>query len=851
MEEIYNKYKDSIDNMENNYELNKFNEFYLDNFNKKNEIFNFNDFSIDLDLDDEIKKEIINTNKNGQNNSEDKDKENYYLKINNNKSFNESILNNYSFLRFINLENNNLSKFPDLMKCKMIYSINLNNNKITKIEKINNLKFLEKLSLTNNLISSIDNCFINNTHLRFLYLGHNKISSINNISNDIPFIEELILCQNNINILPEKIYLPYIKFFDLNENKINISKTSNLFFICPSLEKLLLLGNNLNESGSKYLIKYCPKLKEIDLSFNKYNNMIELIELLSINNNYNNNNLEMINVVGNTFFNSNKNKEMFYFLVKKYCPSVKYINNDEIKKNNKILNNDNILLYNNYTKNINCNLNESYINIYNSENSFMKYFTSVYFTNKIFDIYNININNNLKTNNILLFSLINQAYYQFKLSHFITQLNINKINLGFFSFKSKFQFSDLLLYLYKFKSKMIYIQHSIPIILKRTLFRRMKIIKIQQHYKLRILRKKLAAIVIPDDEDDHAEDLLDFFNNENNKENNEEKINDLILDKKIEEIGKKIEKNIKNKSKSNNYILEVIKEEEKEKDLDTNITNIGINLEKIPDLDISRDGLKDINEILIDDKKEKNIQKEKDYINNKDNININNINTKKETIPINNKEIIKQEKEKDPLIEKLLMDPKYIPKKNLLTPITNNSKHPSNQSSSNIKNDNQNIDLLKKGLNPNPKKISFYSDNHSKYPKGHKIILKDDKNYGKYIDINSQTKLPIENKKGIKRPESKGVFLPQISNNLNMSTTTLSNDTNSVYSQMTGGKNMKKINNNKKYYIDPECQELINKAKAEWNLTNKELEKMIVEKIIKNYNKNKKKKLGQKYGYKG
>ena len=84
-----------------------------------------------------------------------------------------------------------------------------------------------------------------------------------------------------------------------------------------------------------------------------------------------------------------------------------------------------------------------------------------------------------------------------------------------------------------------------------------------------------------------------------------------------------------------------------------------------------------------------------------------------------------------------------------------------------------------------------------------------------------------------------------------MSTTTLSNDTNSVYSQMTGGKNMKKINNNKRYHIDPECQELINKAKAEWNLTNKELEKMIVEKIIKNYNKNKKKKLNQKYGYNG
>ena len=87
----------------------------------------------------------------------------------------------------------------------------------------------------------------------------------------------------------------------------------------------------------------------------------------------------MVNVVGNTFFNSNKNKEMFYFLVKKFCPSIKYINNDEIKKNNKIHNND--IIYNNYfdyNRIINVNLNESYINIYNSENLFMKYLMSLF-----------------------------------------------------------------------------------------------------------------------------------------------------------------------------------------------------------------------------------------------------------------------------------------------------------------------------------------------------------------------------------------------------------------------------------------------------------------------------------------
>ena len=890
VEEIYNKYKDSIENLETNSGVENFNEFYLDNFATKNDIFNFNDYSIDLDLDEDIKKEIINPNKPGQNNLEDKDKENYYLKINNNRTFNDSILNNYSLLCFINLENNNLSKFPDLTKCANIYSINLNNNKITKIDKINNLIFLEKLSLTNNLISSIDNCFINNKHLRFLYLGKNKISSIKNLSQNIPFIEELILCQNNIDALPEKIFFPHLKFLDLNENKISINN-SNLFFICPSLEKLLLLGNNINEFGSKNLIKYCPKLKEIDLSFNKFNNIIELVELFSINS-YWNNNLEMINIIGNSFFNSNKNKEIFYFLIKKFCPSIKYINNDEIKKANKI--NENYNINNNISLNTNniypnINLSESYINIYNSENLFMKYFTSVYFTNKIFDTFNININNNLKTNNVQLFSLINKTYYQFKLSHFKSQLDIYKTNLGFFSYQSNFQFSDLLIYLYKFKSRMNFIKSTIPLIVKRTLFRRMKIIKIQQHYKLRILRKKLAAIVIPDDEDDHAEDLLDFFNKEN-KETDEVKFDDEDLDKKIEEIGKKIEKNIeknKNKNKSKNYVLEVIKEE-KEKDLDT---QAGINLDKIPDLNISDDDIKDINEIISEDLLMNNNKDNKDIniinkntnekikdINNKINnsnktiLNNNNIiNTKKEIISIN------KEKEKDSLIEKLLSNPKYNTSNNSklhpnrLAPITNASKNPiipqiSSITKNNIPNTNipntsnniinqininynfENIDFLKKGLGIEQKsnKISFYSDTGSKKPQNrNKIHIKDDKHFGKYININSQMNIPSE-KKGEKskpkRPESKGVFLPQINSNLNMSTTTLSNETNSVFSNMTTGKKMIKANNNKKneeMHVDKKCREIIEKAKAEWNFTNKEIENMLVKKIMKNYNRGK------------
>ena len=897
IDEIYNKYKDQINSENNDIDLRKYNNFFVDNFNKKNEIFNFNDYSIDLDLDDDIKKEL--TNKANTNNIEDKDKEKYYLKINNNKLFHENILNNYNLLRFINLENNNLTKFPDFSRCPMIYSINMNNNKITKIDKISTLKYLEKLSLTNNTISHIENCS-NNKRLRFLFLGHNQISNIDNISSEVPFIEEVILCQNNISSLPNEIYLPYLKFFDLNENKICIGQGGQNFlhFICPSLEKLLLLGNNLNEEGTQYLIKYCPKLKEIDLSFNKFNDIIELVKILSINSCWNNN-LEMINVVGNTFFNSNKNKELFYLLIKRFCPSIKFINNEEIKKNKSNPNKmNNIIPFNNYS-NINCNLNESYINIYNNQNSFMKYFTSVYFTNKIFNIYNININNNLKSSNTELFLLINDAYYKFKLSHFISQINISKNNIGFFSYECNLQFNALLTYLYKFKNRMTYITHSIPILVKRTWFRRMKIIKIQQQYKLRILRKKLASIVIPDDEFDHAEDLLEFFNSDTKKDsgvNEEEKmidINlDLGLDEKMKEIELNIEKNMKNKkskSKSNFHALEVIKEEDKDiKDIDlqigTNTNEINNNNKVLNENKININSNhqninNDIKENKINDKNINNSLKKPSNTRANNNINANN------KIEISALNEVNKDKEKDSLVMKLLSNPKYNSGNNKLNPIrlTPIVKNPNNiQSSTNIIGNNsnnynnnnynnyQNIDRLKIGLGMAPNGIQSKIMNHYnndmmkiRYPT--KIILKDDKNYGKLYDINAQSNLPKNNPptpgiisgrktdkyNSIKRPESNGVFLPKITNNnLNVSTTTLSNETNSVYSNLTTGKkfanakiynnNHGRVNSKKKdeiLLLQQECREVIEKAKSEWKFTNKDAEAILVNKIQKKYNK--------------
>ena len=218
---------------------------------------------------------------------------------------------------------------------------------------------------------------------------------------------------------------------------------------------------------------------------------------------------------------------------------------------------------------------------------------------------------------------------------------------------------------------------------------------------------------------------------------------------------------------------------------------------------------------------------------------------------------------------KLLSNPKYSNRGNSklnpvrLTPISNTTKNPSTQSSSNIniKNNNniiinnninynaQNIDKLKRGLDPNSDKISLFNENGSQKPShhtGHKYLLKDENYYGNYIDINAQSNLPIDktNQKinGKKRPESKGVFLPHINNNLNISTTTIRNDTHSVFSQKTTGKKVLKINHKSNrskpmevLMLEQECREAIEKAKAEWNVTNKELEAMIVKKIQKKY----------------
>ena len=177
--------------------------------------------------------------------------------------------------------------------------------------------------------------------------------------------------------------------------------------------------------------------------------------------------------------------------------------------------------------------------------------------------------------------------------------------------------------------------------------------------------------------------------------------------------------------------------------------------------------------------------------------------------------------------------------------------------------------MLKRGLGIIPKNshiiLDSYNENYkTRYPNPNKIKLKDEINYGKVYDINNQINLPnnapqnpstLSGRKSgkfllVKRPESKGVILPKIpnnnTNNLNASTTTFSNETYSVHSQLTNNKQFLKITQNKgKMFkktdeialLEKECKEAIEKAKAEWKFTNKNVEDILVKKIKKNYRK--------------
>ncbi len=779
------------------YKLNDYNKVFLDCFNKKN-----------LNSKEKIKS-ILELN----------------LSKQNLKSFPMEELKKLPQLKFLNLEENQIDKFSDLSCCPDLYSINLNRNLIKKIEGISKLNSLEKLSLNNNLIETIEG-LENNQRLRFLFLGKNKIRNIDSIENQILYIEELILCENQIQSIPEKFSFPYLRFLDLNEN--NIKNISNFYF-CPCLEKLLLKGNNIDSGNNKTIFSCLPKLREIDLSFNKIYNLSFLLNLLSENLN-----LEIINIGNNPFVH-----QCDKFLIKVLLtifPKLKIINNDDYtqsiykKKAQK----------KKIKKLFNC---ECYFYIIQFQNFFMKYFNSIYFTNQILNQFNININSNLTKENSPLINLINTNYFNFKKSH-LQKLN-DCFNGKFCIFNKHISLQiNLLTYLYDFKYKMLYINNSMGIFSKNLTLRKIKIIKIQQLYKLRIIRKKLAAIVIPDDEYDHADDLLDFFNSKPKEEENLdfkweegkiEKIENQIKLRSSQEINKpKKELNKENKENQNiipqkkNIVYKLSKqslETIKEKENENEILNTKISI------DLSQKG-----ELY------KNNQSNEEILKLMKNLNTNSKNQKLTPMKIT----------PNPQSHKIYL--KSTPPTELIS-----KSNISNNYSNNINPTISNKDILSIKNNNTPQsqfsQINDFGMVKTRYPniqsynKGDNVPLK-------YININNQMGIiPGIISKGnyqqrnflppIKRPDSKANTNINNNNNFNISTSNISDETKSVKSTFTFNSKFKNVKGrvlpqkvaDEIRRLEQECSETIQKAKAEWGFTNPQTAELLAKKIYKKYRK--------------
>lgn len=705
-------------------------------------------------------------------------------------------------LRFLNLDENQIEKISHLDNLTKLYSLNLNKNLIKKIENISQLVSLEKLSLNYNLIEQIENCE-HNSRLKFFSIGKNNIHSIESIENQLLYIEVLILCENNIKFLPENFSLPYLKFLDLNENKI--SQIDN-FLYCPCLEKLLLIDNKIVGEGTKPIFKYCNRLKEIDLSFNKIEYLSFVLGMLRYNEN-----LEIINVRNNPFIMNGMKFSKIY--LQKLFPKLKIINLDNLKDNNttgvKLITkrkkeNKKYMFY----------IAKNYFNIFLLQTYFMKFFNSVYFTNKIHGVFNFNINTNLNEEIAPLLDIVNTNHFLFKQNHL-------KLLSAYFD-KKCISFSDyvqsqnqLLNYLYDFKHKMIYIKNSMGIFSKNLTLRLLKIQKIQQLWKMIMVRKKLKEIKFVDEDKENCDDLLGFFSTEKKDESPDLDIDFKWEAKKIEEIEQNLQK-LSSKQKSQQP-LETINENQNEND---NENNMNKSKEEPPIIEHKEEKKSDSQSLLSE-----RTESQKNDI-----IALKHIDNNFGTQDYLRKSI-----------NDLTRSKHLTPLKQVNFPQPNN-----NEIASVINNLNPNAPSTPNTLNTasdfNLSKTRYYPQVPCKYKQGDNIHLR-------YVNMNNQMMLPSlskipSNKKNIfNRPES-NIVLPSIKHTMDISSVN-NEDSKSVKSnysinskfstikgRMLPQKTIEAIR-----LLEEECKAKIQKAKEEWGFNNQQTDYLLAKKIKKTYQK--------------
>ncbi|XP_006630714.3 leucine-rich repeats and immunoglobulin-like domains protein 1 [Lepisosteus oculatus] len=178
-----------------------------------------------------------------------------YLNLSHNKltAIDQAALSRLPNLQEVHLEHNKLTAIPSFgTASSKIVSLYLHHNKIRNIEadQLKVFTSLETLDLNNNNITEIrNNCLPSGLQIKNLYLGSNRISTLEGkaFDNLSQSLQVLRLSKNWIEKLPVKGFqLPQLTQLELNRNKLRLIEGLT-FQGLDSLEVLKLQRNNISK----------------------------------------------------------------------------------------------------------------------------------------------------------------------------------------------------------------------------------------------------------------------------------------------------------------------------------------------------------------------------------------------------------------------------------------------------------------------------------------------------------------------------------------------------------------------------------------------------------------------------
>ena len=195
-------------------------------------------------------------------------------------------------LKNLRLNENQISNVSALSNMTNLNELYLSENRITDITPLSGLINLKELRLHFNQISNIS-ALSNLTNLNNLWLGTNQISDISSLSN-LTNLKDLRLDKNQISNISALSNLTNLSFLQLNNNQISdISPLGNL----TSLTKLYLYNNQISDISS---LSNLTNLSVLYLYTNKISDIFPLSDLTNLSTLYlNNNQISDISVLSN------------------------------------------------------------------------------------------------------------------------------------------------------------------------------------------------------------------------------------------------------------------------------------------------------------------------------------------------------------------------------------------------------------------------------------------------------------------------------------------------------------------------------------------------------------------------